>query len=334
MFKFSLENGIAFFSQLIVVILITSGSVFPQNAEILKRLAKKDSVCILVTDSGLGGYSVAAGLDSVISANKTFKNAHIIFCNALPRSNFRYNELPDAKAKADTFSLVLHKMQALFNPDIILIACNTLSVVYPYTEYAKTTDIPVIGIVELGVKVITDSLNNNPNSSIIVLGTETTIQSSAHKDMLLKNHIAEGRIVTKACPNLESEIQADPASDMTTNLIEFYLDELPQKQDTTADTKTFAALCCTHYGFSKPAFEQKLHAMYGKAQIINPNDEMIRMFSMPGSAPVPESKVTISVYSQAIISPEEKDGIGKLIRTVSPKAAKSLDAYTVLKGIF
>ena len=308
--------------------------MYAQRSDLSFLLSKKDTVRILVTDSGLGGYSVAAGIDSVLSANKSIKAVQVIFCNALPRANFRYNELADAKAKADVFSSVLQKMQDLFHPDVVLIACNTLSVVYPLTDFAKTTKTPVIGIVELGVKAITDSLKSNPGSSVLILGTETTIQSTAHRDLLLRNNIVSDRIITKACPNLESEIQADPSGDMVSSLVEFYLDEVPKPADTTSVNKTFAAFCCTHYGFAKPAFEKKLTSMYQQFQIINPNDEMIRLFVFPGTNVISESNVTISIFSQAELSAEEKEGIGKLISPVSPRAGKALDSYMLLNGIF
>ena len=317
-----------------MVLILTSANIFPQKDDISAILMKKDSVRILVTDSGLGGYSVAAGIDSVLTANRTFKYASVIFCNALPRANFRYNELPDAQSKADIFSSVLNKMQEMFSPDIILIACNTLSVVYPLTEFAKQGNTPVVGIVELGVKAITDSLSINPNASVIIMGTETTIQSEAHKQLLTKNNLAEERVITKSFPNLESEIQVDPTNDMVGNLIEYYLDELPMQSKEETENKIFAALCCTHYGFAKSAFENKLNSKYKHACIINPNDDMIKLFNFPDAPAYNESKVAIHVYSQPIISEDEKSGIGKFINTVSPKARKALEIYTKLNAAF
>ncbi len=332
--SFSAMNWTAISYTTVLLFVLATGRLFPQTTDLSKVLINKDTVRILVTDSGLGGYSVAAGIDSVLSANKTFRHAQIIFCNALPKANFRYNELPDAQTKANVFSSVLYKMQNMFKPDVLLIACNTLSVVYPLTDFAKTTKTPVIGIVELGVKAITDSLNQNSGSCTIILGTETTIQSAAHKDMLIKNNIAPERIYTEACPNLESEIQVSPSSDMVAGLIEFYLDEIPKQNENKGDTKTFAALCCTHYGFAKSFFDRKLRGIYPHVEIINPNDEMINLFAFKGVTAAKTTEISVSVYSQAELSAEEKQGIGKLITPVSSRAGESLEKYILLNGIF
>lgn len=318
--------------QVVLLSLLLCGNTTAQIPDLQKLLQGRDSVRILVTDSGLGGYSVAAGIDSCLSENKYFKQAHIIFCNALPNSNFRYNELPDAQSKAIVFSEVLSKMQQKFHPDAILIACNTLSVVYPLTAFARTSTVPVIGVVELGVAAISDSLRSHPGSSVIILGTETTVQSGAHRELLLKKNIADNYIITQACPNLESEIQVSPGSDMVSGLIEFYLDDMPIPVNT--GNKIFAALCCTHYGFSKALFQNKLSSLFKAAIIINPNDEMIKLFSFPDSQHADFSSTSIAVYSQAKFSNEEKSAIGALIAPVSQKAYKALEAYTQLEGIF
>ncbi|MBI5726561.1 MAG: aspartate/glutamate racemase family protein [Ignavibacteriales bacterium] len=318
--------------QIVVLSLLLCVSNTAQIPDMHKLLQGRDSVRILVTDSGLGGYSVAAGIDSCLSAGRYFKHVSIIFCNALPNSNFRYNDLPDAQSKADVFSVVLSKMQQLFHPDVILIACNTLSVVYPVTAFARTSSVPVIGIVELGVAAITDSLARNPGSSAIILGTETTVQSGAHRASLLKENIDSNRIITQACPNLESEIQVSPGSDIVSGLIEFYLDDMPKPVST--EKKIFTALCCTHYGFSKTLFKNKLNSLFHEAVILNPNDEMVKLFRFSGASSVSTGTISINVYSQAKLSDEEITAIGALIAPVSQKAYKALEVYTRLEGIF
>ncbi len=318
----------------VFIILITAVNLFAQYTQITNALLEKDTVRILVTDSGLGGFSVAAGIDSILSANKSLKNVQIIFCNALPKSNFRYNELNDAQSKADIFSGILYKMQGYFKPDIILIACNTLSVVYPLTDFSKNAHTPVLGIVELGVKITTDSLMKNPDASAIIMGTETTIQSSAHKDLLIKNGISNERIAVQSFPNLESEIQADPSSDMVNNLIDFYLDEMPKQSQKESESKVFAAMCCTHYGFAKSAFEKKLNSIFKNVCMINPNESMIRLFEFSRKEVTGTNNVSIALYSQAVLSTEEIKGVCKLISPVSAKAGKALENYIRLNGIF
>lgn len=315
--------------------LLVSGTchVSAQGNNVLDMLSKKDTVRILITDSGLGGVSVVAGIDSVLESSKIFAKTEITFCNALPSAGFRYNELPDAKSKAKVFSGMLYKMQELYRPDIILIACNTLSVVYSLTEFAATTRVPVMGIVEFGAKAIADSMKVNPGSAILILGTETTIQSDAYRQSLLRYGIDSSVIAGKACPNLESEIQVDPSSDMTSNLIDFYIDEVPDSYKNNAGT-CFAALCCTHYGFAREVFQKKLDAVCKKAVIINPNTSMIKTFADTSRPVLENSKTSVRVCSQAALSTEERDSIAKLVRPVSGNTADALINYVQLQGIF
>ncbi len=329
-----IKTGLHIFTLSLFCILFCGvGNLAAQASDVLDMLSKKDTVRILITDSGLGGVSVVAGIDSVLESNKIFAKTEITFCNALPSAGFRYNELPDAKSKANVFSGMLYKMQELYRPDIILIACNTLSVVYPLTGFSATTKIPVMGIVEFGAKAIADSMKANPKSAILILGTETTIQSDAYRQSLLRYGIDSTVIAGKACPNLESEIQVDPSSDMTSNLIDFYIDEVQDSYKNNEGT-CFAALCCTHYGFAREVFQKKLDAVCKKAVIINPNTSMIRTFSDASRSAVANSATTVRVCSQAALSMEERDSIAKLVRPVSVKTADALINYVQLQGIF
>ncbi|MCE1189486.1 MAG: aspartate/glutamate racemase family protein [Ignavibacteria bacterium] len=293
---------------------------------IVKTLQNKENVKILVTDSGLGGLSVAAEIDSILVANHIFQNAEVIFFNALPDAAFRYNSLPDVAAKAKVFSSSLDAMEQGYKPDIILIACNTLSVVYPYTEFARKSTIPVVGIVEMGVSAVKDSLERHPEAKALILGTETTISSDAHKQGLVAAKIDAGRIMTEACPNLETEIQANPESDIVSNLIDFYLDELTDKGAKKED-KVYAALCCTHYGYAAASFARKLNSMFETVCLVNPNRIMAAAFTKFDAGKFPRGSVRCTVVSQAELASDEINSIGKLIKTVSPEAAKQLENY-------
>jgi glutamate racemase len=326
--KFYKNTGIFIF-----LLFCCLSSVYGKGNGLLDMLSKKDTVRILITDSGLGGVSVVAGIDSVLESNKIFARTEITFCNALPSAGFRYNELPDAKSKAQVFSGMLEKMQELYHPDVILIACNTLSVVYQLTEFAGKTTVPVMGIVELGAKTIADSLKANPNSSILILGTETTIQSDAYRQNLLTYGIDPSVIEGKACPNLESEIQVDPSSDMTANLIDFYIDEVSDHFKNNSGV-CFVSLCCTHYGFAKDVFQKKLDAICKKAVIINPNATMIKTFAATTMLALEKSTTSVTVCSQAALSTEERESIAKLVRPVSIQTADALINYVQLQGIF
>ena len=95
---------------------------------------KKPDVTIVVTDSGLGGLSVAADLAARLPASGIVQSARIVFVNAEPDAAFGYNDLKNDADKVRIFDGALSAMEARYKPDLILIACNTLSVVWPGTS--------------------------------------------------------------------------------------------------------------------------------------------------------------------------------------------------------
>ena len=110
-------------------------------------MTQKPETTLVVTDSGLGGMSVFAGLVQGLARGSEYSRINLVYVNAWPRQHKGYNHYPDMAARARVFHNALTAM-AGFRPDQILIACNTLSVIYPHTQFSAQTLIPVTGIVE------------------------------------------------------------------------------------------------------------------------------------------------------------------------------------------
>jgi hypothetical protein len=102
-----------------------------RGAMIEETLTNKKEITILVTDSGLGGLSVAADVAARLPESGVFEKARIVFYNALFH-NSGYNNLKTDAEKVRIFNAVLKAMNRRYHPDL-LIACNTLSVVYEKT---------------------------------------------------------------------------------------------------------------------------------------------------------------------------------------------------------
>jgi glutamate racemase len=317
-------------------VLLTLILVVQLNADALsdaRRALEKDAVTILITDSGLGGLSVAADFERIVRLSKQFKTAHIVFCNALP-GTVGYNDLKDASEKAKVFSRALSGMAAWYHPDIIVIACNTLSVVYEQTEFSKTTAIPVVGIVDMTVDLLTATLTKDKGAVAILFGTETTIDSKAHITKLAEKGIVTSRIISQACPKLESEIQTDPSSDMVRSYVDWYVGEAVTSVPANA-TKVYAGMVCTHYGYSADVFLSALKSSgVREPEIINPNTAM-------AAAILPETKkiftnpiVDIIVVSRAPISAEEIRSIAALLAGDSQPTATALERYIHKPDLF
>ena len=180
----------------------------------LVRFFNKEKVNIIVTDSGLGGLSVAADVVERLQTSGVFQTANVTFFNAQPHLKSGYNKMKTTEQKVKIFNNALVAMEHQFAPDIILIACNTLSVIYEYTDYSKTAEIPIIGIVETGVDLIKSKLDKNENADVILFATLTTVKQGKHKSLLMEMNVAEERIQTQACPKLAGQIERGSHSEL------------------------------------------------------------------------------------------------------------------------
>ncbi len=291
------------------------------------KKTKTDSITILVTDSGLGGISVAAYLEQLFRENPVTGNIRIIFANALYESGYGYNSMETVEEKVKVFDAALYAFNEKYSPDLILVACNTLSVIYPYTSFSTLEKPQVFSIVDNGVNLIQDYLLNNPESAVIIAGTETTINQNTHREKLLEEGFQNNRIVTQAFPSLESEIQMNPNSDMVISMIEMYAYECVERCPAGIE-QVGMALCCTHYPYSARHFKEIFEGILGKpVEILDPNrkmaEDVFTRFSGNGS----DSRVEVTVVSRALISEEEQNSISSILEESSPRLADALRNY-------
>ena len=163
---------------------------------------------IVITDSGLGGLSVCALLEQGLRVAAPSRSIRLTYVNAWPFEDRGYNDLPDEAARALVFDAALARM-AQMQPDRILIACNTLSILYPITAFSRQPSVPVAGIVDAGVDLFVERLARDTASSIVLLGTKTTIESGVHKARLEQRGIGPRRIAAVSCHGLAGAIERD-----------------------------------------------------------------------------------------------------------------------------
>ena len=299
-------------------------------------LMQKSVVTILVTDSGLGGLSVCAELEKGFRLQGTFRRVRLVFANALPDVEHTYNAMPTRKEQLRVLDAALEGMIHRYSPDILLIACNTLSVLYPDTRFAAAARLPVLGIVEFGTSVLAEKVRQSPSSSLIILGTPTTIREASHRRQLLAAGIGENQIISQACRDLEGEIQADPKSDVVQSLIETYSREALSQFRKPPPGPIIVGLCCSHYGYSKDLFRQVMQEVAGvEVQVVDPNLEMSRFLIGKGRlGRFPPTITSVEVVSRALISPPEQQAIASLLAMISPATAEALKKYRWKKNLF
>ena len=308
----------------------------------------KDEVTICVTDVGLGGMSVLSAIERLLQDSPIFPKVNLLYYNSAVKPGYTQRPVPD---QISLFDSALKGM-APHNVDIILIACNTLSVIYAETDFAKTCPVPVMSIVDFGVNLFAEKMLADPTSAALIFGTDTTANVAAHRTALEARGVDGKRVIMKGCPKLATNIQGKGAeSAEAEELLSKFVGEAwgvmaegGTSGGVTAEaglgpvSAVFAGMCCTHYGYSLPLWNKHLgeNGASGKggldnsvvSECINPNQAMAayifeespRDMTAEGIAP---TEITIKVLSMVTLT-TEIDSIAPLL---SGPAGDGLRAY-------
>jgi glutamate racemase len=230
---------------------------------------------------------------------------------------------------------VLRAMEKRYHPDILLIACNTLSVLYDLTPFSRKAPFPAVGIVETGVDLIAKQFAVTPEATVIIFGTKTTIASEAHKKALIALGIPAERIVGQACHKLAGAIERGTASEETVGYIRQFVGE-SLAQVGRPDQPIFGSFNCTHFGYARRQFEEAFAAAgYPAIELLDPNPRMSDfMFRSPYLQRHAATDVSVEVVSKLEITEQERNSIGPLLRAVSPAVADAFQDYMHDPGLF
>jgi glutamate racemase len=272
---------------------------------------------ILITDSGVGGVSVVAYAERFVRTQGFTEPVRLTFANAAPANDYGYNSMPSREAKIETFDRFLHSVTERYSPDMIYLACNTLSVLMPDMK----------GIVDTGVALVVDELQRDPNSVAIIFGTQTTIDSGVYPRRLQERGVGPSRIVTQACPGLADVISEDREGTKSRIEIEHWVAEAVAKMPDRT-TPIVACLACTHYGYRKDAFAE---ALGRGATVINPNESAVHdIFDRSGA--IHEAEVEfVTRYALPVTTVET---LTWLLRDISPKTVEAMQHYVHVPDLF
>jgi glutamate racemase len=229
---------------------------------------------ILITDSGVGGLSVCAYAERFVRAHGFREPVRLTFANAAPANDYGYNSMPSREMKLQTFDRFLTSVTQRYAPDLIYVACNTLSVLLPHTAYVQNAGIPVKGIVETAAALLLRELKAELRSVAMVFGTQTTIDSGVYPKLLQARGVEASRIISQACPGLADTISEDREGTRTRSEIERWVGVAIQKMH-PRDRPVVACLACTHYGYRKDLFAAALADTGIRATVVNPNERAV-----------------------------------------------------------
>lgn len=284
----------------------------------------EDEVRIVVTDSGLGGLSAAAYLVEQLKMARPYKRVRVIFFNCRPSDPQGYDPMDTFEQRQRTFSNALTYMKEAFTPEVIIVACNTLSVLYDETEFSREGGVRVMSIVEPGVELITRALRENDPLNVVLFATPTTISSGIYQ----KHFMGKERLFFQACPWLVLAIEESTTGPKTQNLIEQFVGEVVVRENLKSQV-VGASLNCTHFGYAEAlfrgAFEKQGIAL---AALLNPNEKLIDDFL----AGLPKerhegSSVDVEVVSHTTITPVVVASIYPSIRKMSEQTAEAFKKH-------
>jgi glutamate racemase len=178
-----------------------------------------------IFDSGMGGLTVFNEVRKALPAEDIIyfgDTAHLPYGNK-------------SAASVTKFSLQVRDFFYEKNVKLMLVACNTASV-YAMKELKASSDIPVLGVVDAGVRA---SLKNSPEA-VGIIGTYGTVKSRSYEEKL---GAADGKIklISRACPLFVPLVEEGWLNnDITRAVAHRYLDIFKGKIDTLI-------LGCTHY---------------------------------------------------------------------------------------
>ena len=326
---------VAGFVALATLILAGCATGTRKAASFAAALKARPEVTIVVTDSGLGGLSVVADLAARLPQSGIARSARVVFVNALLDDAVGYNDLKDEADRIRVFDAALAAMESRYRPDLVLVACNTLSVFYGKTEHARRGTTETVSIVPMGADLIERTLKETPDATAMIFATKGTIDSGAHRRLLVGKGVPDARIVGQSCPKLTGAIERGAHSEETAGRIRGFVEEalarLPGKRGPLV-----VSLNCTHFGYARPLWEETFEKLgYPAVKVLDPNPLMTDLVLGKGAPrSYRQTQVTVEVVSKTPIPSGVKSALGALLRTTSPATADALETYTHAPDLF
>jgi glutamate racemase len=296
---------------------------------------ENDEATIIVVDSGLGGLSVAADIIEGLKVYRAFSRVRVIFFNCVPSARIGYDTMETDEHRCRVFTRALECMVSRFEPDTILLACNTLSVLYERTQFARRAKLPVLGIVEIGTELIADYLNGEPDAQVILFAAATTVRSGVHKKILSQWGFPSEQLIYQRCDGLISAIELGYRSQNTRFLTDRYVNDALKKIPDLS-LLIVASLSCTHFRYIEETFWGAFRTQgIEPAAILDPTSRMSEIFlSMAKKDRFSSPEISIQVVTQTPHTLERKQSIGTLISRRSPETAAALKNDTYIPGLF
>lgn len=285
-----------------------------------------------ITDSGVGGLSVCAEVEARLRQSPVREDIEIVYLNAAIEDDYSYNSMPDRQTKLQAFDRFLFSVREKYKPDLLFIACNTLSVLYQDSYFDHHRHIPIEGIVRSGTQEMIAAFTNDSDVSFIVFATPTTIKEGVYGKALRKHGVPANQVVEHACPGLPDAISNDGSGTLAGQLLKQFVPAALEQFD-SLPSNVMAFLGCTHYGYQADQFQKTLQESVPNAQVLNPNrgavDTIFSYFETePGHGNVSVKFITRYAIPNVVIK-----SLSAYIGEKAPMTLSALKGFTHLPGL-
>lgn len=251
---------------------------------------KMDNRPIGIFDSGVGGLTVFKEI------RKLLPQENLIYFGDTARVPYG-NKSPLVVQK---YSLEIAKFLEMQNVKMIVIACNTASAL-ALSSLKNEVRIPVIGVIEPGVRAAIKSAQNN---SIAVIGTKATISSEAYQNRI-KRLRSSINVIAIPCPLFVPIVEENLINTkLAKDAMEMYLSDLKKTNIKSV------ILACTHYPLLKE-------------QISNFFDNKIELVD---SAYETAKEVKETLEARRILTEQENNGKETFFVSDSPETFSNIAA--------
>jgi glutamate racemase len=285
-----------------------------------------------ITDSGVGGLSVCAEVEARLLESPVQSDIELLYLNAAIEDDYAYNSMPNRQSKLQAFDRFLHSVQARYQPDLLFIACNTLSILYKDGKFDHYRHLPIEGIVETSTQRLLEAYAHESDISFIVFATPTTIEEAIYGKRLREHGVPPVQIAEQACPGLPDAISNDGSGYLARELLKEYV-PAALKQFKYKPRNVQAFLGCTHYGYQADRFDEALRPLVPKVRVLNPNhgaaDTIIsRLKSKPGGG-----SLNVRFISRYVIPEIVINSLSGYIGGKAPATLSALKHFEHLPGL-
>ncbi|MGH2705463.1 MAG: glutamate racemase [Actinomycetota bacterium] len=206
-----------------------------------------------VFDSGVGGLTVVRALEELLPQE------NLIYIGDTARSPYGPRTIDEVRR----FAFEIMDLLVAQDVKMLVVACNAMTAAAG-AEARSRYDIPVVGVIEPGVRAAARATHNR---KVGVLGTQVTIGSGQYQRALEATR-QNVEIHTQVCPAFVDRIEAgDTFSEELIELAQEYVTPLLAEEVDTL------ILGCTHY----PLLKGVLHwVTNGEVELVSSADEVAK----------------------------------------------------------